>query len=121
MQRDEENEIEKYLKKFGPRPIRPLPVQSPPNYRWLIAVAALLAITVAMTYWRSRTQAKSYPTATTRSAPLDTTPEHLSITLLTKLAVDDESVLDKYLTEESRRTLPDMKGSQSTLRVLAKE
>ena len=121
MRQGEENEIEEYLRRFSPRPIRPLQVQPTKKYRWLIAAAAVMAFAIALAYWRSGTQATSYPTMKFHSAQLDTVPERLSITLLTKLAVDDESVLERYLTEKSRRTLPDMKGNQSALRVLAKE
>jgi hypothetical protein len=121
MHRNDEDAIERYLKTFRPRPIRPLQVQPASKYRRLVAAAALITITVAIGYWRYRNPEKSYPASGTHSVQQSTVPEHLSVTLLTKLAVDDEPLLDKYLAEKSRTTLPDMKGKQSALRVLAKE
>jgi hypothetical protein len=48
-------------------------------------------------------------------------PVPISVIALTKLAATDPAQLDAELAAASRRVLPDFRGEQSTLRVLAKE
>jgi len=48
-------------------------------------------------------------------------PPKLSLVAVTQMALKDPEQLDAQLTEASRRMLPDFRGSDSTLRVLAKE
>jgi hypothetical protein len=120
--------FEEYLSEFEPRKPRALPSEDISKRVWLrrFAAAATIAIALGTSLWYARKKnalnrgefaAKTaIVTPDTKSAP-----QPLSLLPLTKLALEKPEQLDAELARASRRVLPDFRGSESTLRVLAKE
>jgi capsular polysaccharide biosynthesis protein len=124
---EDDQDIERYLKKFQLRAVRPLKMPRPtgsPQMRWLVAAAALVVCAGGAALWLGKSQ-------TIRSADLRAASHVRSTELrpqrpfnspaLTKLALDDSKAFDAVLTDKARTMFPDMQGERSALRVLAKE
>ena len=123
-----DDQFEKYLGEFQPRRPRALPE---PAIHWQVSprrLAAATAITIALgaSLWFARKKSElsggvivRKDTALIPESKLVAQP--LSLLLLTQLALEAPEQLDAELTKASRRVLPDFRGKESTLRVLAKE
>jgi hypothetical protein len=118
-----DEQFENYLREFEPRRPRALkPKRQPvPDSRRRLAAAAAVTIALGTSLWlvlHSPRRQRFQTMAVGRSEPVRVP---LSIFPLTKLAATDPARLDAELTAASRQVLPDFRGDQSTLRVLAKE
>jgi hypothetical protein len=122
---DEAEDMERYLRKFGPRAIRPLKIPrrvSSPQLRWLAAFAMAVACSVALWYGtRQPTESAVTRTVSEVSPSYPRRPTPINALALTKLALDDSKSFDTALRDESQAMFPSMRGEQSALRVLAKE
>jgi hypothetical protein len=118
--------MESYLKEFKVREIRPLEQEPQLSSVWprRLAAAAVIVLTGGLSLWFSRREETTVPhAASAMQSPLnpESRPKTMSPFLLTKLATEDSKAFDAALTEASRRVLPSLRGSESTLRVLAAE
>jgi hypothetical protein len=127
MENNDKN-FEEYLGEFQPRKPRALPELIGHRQVWprRLAAAAAIAISLGASLWfvrrknelnRAEIVAKNSTSileATSPARPLAMLP-------LTQLALQDPDQLDAQLTAASLRVLPDFRGSNSALRVLAKE
>ena len=117
--------FENYLREFEPRRPRAL-TRVETRFEWRrLAAAAVVVIVVGGSTWfavhrRWPLYNGSTPTRTV-SVRVEFAEERLSILSLTQTALQNPAWLDTELTEESRRVLPDFRGKESILRVLAKE
>lgn len=125
---EHDEQLESFLREFEPRRPRALPaigVVAPARWRRLAAAAAM-AMVIGSSVWL--VLRKPSPPQAGSSAP-QTASLHLTISAapplallpLTRLALADPGRLDATLTEASRSVLPDLRRSDGTLRVLAKE
>ena len=116
--RDEQ--FEKYLSEFQPRPPRALP--EPVIYqriwlRRLVAAAAVVLMCGASIWLISRAPARME----TAQKPVVNNAPPKSMLALTRLALEDPSELDAILAKSLGNTLPRFDRPDSALRVLAKE
>jgi hypothetical protein len=123
-----DEQLESFLREFQPRPPRALGaigIVAPTRWRRLAAAAAL-AVAIGSSLWFvSRSPAPRRvgtiaPQAASRQT-LGSAARPLALLPLTRLALTEPDRLDAALTEASRTVLPDLRHSDSTLRVLAKE
>ena len=118
--------FEGYLREFEPRRPRALTAVGV-GFEWRRwAAAAVVVIAAGSSTWYAAHQgrARGSERATTKVSdgmPTEFAVERLSILSLTQEALEDPTRLDAELAEQSRRVLPDFRGKDSTLRVLAKE
>jgi hypothetical protein len=120
--------FEKYLGEFQPRRPRALPE---PAIHWQVwprrlAAAASIGIALGASLWFVRKKSEwnggevvAKDTALIPESKL--VPQPLSLLPLTQLALENREKLEAELTKASQRVLPDFRGRESTLRVLAKE
>jgi hypothetical protein len=122
---DPEADLERYLKKFQPRAIRPWKIPRRAGNPWWLRLAAVTALIVAgsMLLWNAqRTTTKPPETGRRHDIPWTMTASRTYTSpALTKLAVDDDKAFDRLLTDESRAAFPAMQAEPSALQVLAKE
>ncbi|MFZ3341251.1 MAG: hypothetical protein WA609_11510 [Terriglobales bacterium] len=123
---EHDEDIERYLRKFQPREVRPLerPRRMERRHlRWLpVAAIVVFAGCVALWYGARQTSNPPAPRAISGDASNGVRPQVRMNTLaLTKLALDDSKAFDAVLADESQAMFPNMRGKQSALRVLAKE
>ena len=119
-----DEEIERYLKEFTPRAIRPLEddTRSPNLWPRRLAAAAVIVVAGGFSLWFTLREAKTVPLKPSVSElqhEIPNSSKRVSTFLLTKLALEDEKRFDAVLTDESRRVLPSMQGQESTLRMFA--
>jgi hypothetical protein len=126
-QREDDRDIERYLRKFQLRAVRPLKMQTSARssrLRWRVAAAAVVVFAGCVALWfgahQTAKQTEPHPIYEVRSSELRP-PTRISTLALTKLALDDSKAFDAVLTDESRNMFPNMRGEQSALRALAKE
>jgi ferric-dicitrate binding protein FerR (iron transport regulator) len=121
-----DEEMERYLKEFRPRAIRPLEKEAPSHRAWLrpLAAAAAIVLAAGLCLWWSRRETATVPQASsesqTRVSPAST-EKRMNSLFLTKLALEDDQAFNAVLSEQSRRVLPSLQGHESTLRVFAAE
>jgi len=123
-----DREFEEYLREFQPRRPRALPEQIVQRRVWprRLAAAAAIAISLGASMWfiRKKSEIKSGEVVARNSTSM---PEpkwparSLALVPLTQLALQDPERLDEQLAAASPNVLPDFRGSNTTLRVLAKE
>ena len=118
-----DEELERYLSQFRPRPVRALEVRAHPKpvkRGWLIAAAlAILVGGVSLwSLWHLRQQYKGTQDELMVRRVLPPAPSPIA---LTKLALEDNERFEALLVERSRNVLPGFQGKNSTLAVLAKE
>ncbi len=125
---NDDTRFEEYLGEFEPRKPRALPLDAGSKRVWLrrFAAAATIAIALGTSLWHVRKKNalnKGEFAAKTAIVAPDTksAPQPLALLPLTQLALRDPEQFDAQLTAASLRVLPDFRGSNSTLRVLAKE
>ena len=125
--RDRDEQFESYLREFEPRRPQGLPAAIEASFEWRrIAAAATVLVVAGGCTWFAVHPRPSYSRQSAAAkagsdANAEFTVERLSILSLTQTALEDPARLDTALTEQSRRVLPDFRGKESTLRVLAKE
>jgi hypothetical protein len=122
------DKFEEYLSEFEPRRPRALPEPAVGRQVWMrrLAAAATIAIALASSLWfvgkKNEWSGKELVARNPAAIPeTNSEPQPLSLLPLTQLAFENPAQLDVELTRASRRELPDFRGSESTLRVLAKE
>jgi len=123
-----DDEMERYLRQFQPRPVRALKVVPHAGLflRWRLAAAAAagVALFAGSFLWVTHRDAHRQPaTAQVQVTKAKGAGERRfeSPLALTRLALADNDKLEALLAEESRAELPPLQGEQSTLRVLGKE
>jgi hypothetical protein len=122
MQQHDEDDLERYLKKFQPRAIRQLEVRRQTGNSWLRRMAAAVVVLAgSISLWYAQRKTAKPPEKPTIQAVRSITNIHMSTPVLTKLALDDSKAFDALLTNESQTVLPSMQGEQSALRVLAND
>ena len=126
--KDHDEQFEEYLNEFQPRRPRALPEPAVDRRVWQrrFAAAAAVAIALGSSLWfvgKKREGSGNELVAKNPSAIPETKsePQLLSLLPLTQLAFENPVQLDVELARASRKELPDFRGSESTLRVLAKE
>jgi hypothetical protein len=121
-----DEETERYLKEFRPRPLRALEV-APHAQRTLwrrLTAAAALTVCAGGLFWFARRELRlSKETANVRLPSESVLNERQARTIpsLTSLALADDERFEALLAEESRRSLPSFQGEQSMLKVLAQD
>jgi hypothetical protein len=122
MQQHDEDDLERYLKKFQPRAIRQLEVRRQTSNSWLRRMAAAVVVLAgSISLWYAQRKTAKPPEKPTIQAVRSITNIHMSTPVLTKMALDDSKAFDALLTNESQTVLPSMQGEQSALRVLAND
>lgn len=125
MERHDE-EVERYLAEFQPRPVRTLDVSHRTESVWFLGLVAAAAILFVggISLWHLRQETKGTKDAPAmRQISLTTAVprSQLNAVALTKLALEDNERFEALLSYQSRTVLPSFEGESSTLRVLAKE
>src|SRR5258707_13226015 len=123
-----DRKFEEFLHEFQLRKPRALPLDAVSKPVWLrrSAAAATIAIALGTSLWHVRKKNalnKGEFAAKTAIVAPDTksAPQPLALLPLTQLALENPEQLDAQLTAASPTMLPDFRGNNSTLRVLAKE
>jgi hypothetical protein len=126
--KEHDEQFENYLREFQPRRPRalPAPLATKPIWPRRLAAAAVIAVSLGISLgslWRKSPPHTDLTAArSTQVLPgAKSAPVSLSLLPLTQLALEDPARLDTVLTEASRHVLPSLRGSESTLRALAKE
>ena len=122
----EDEQLERYLAEFRPRPIRKLVIPDQYPNLWLrrLAAAAIILLGAGIGLWLAvRPDSRAPQIVQVRQpSPIARPPrKNLSSFALTKLALENSQEFDSYLLNESRNVLPSLQGEHSTLRILAKE
>lgn len=125
MERHDE-EVERYLAEFQPRPVRPLEVLPRTERvwtRWFLAAAAILLVAgISLRHLlREKRSTKDGPAIRQVSHPTAVGRGQFNAVALAKLALEDSEQFESLLADRSRTALPAFTGEHSTLRVLAKE
>ena len=126
--KEHDEQFENFLREFQPRRPRALPAgfAAKPIWHRRLCAAGLITVTMGVSLWFLRQKSTSRRDLISVDNPqfllyAKPAPEALSMFPLTQLALEDPARLDTVLTEASRHVLPSLQGSESTLRVLAKE
>jgi hypothetical protein len=120
-----DEEVERYLAEFEPRPVRALGVpRSKRVWPLRLVAAAAVVLVCGVSLWYLRQETKGVKDALSRRHVLPTTAvrtANLNAIALTKLALENSEHFEALLTDRSQSVLPSFQGENSTLRVLAKE
>jgi hypothetical protein len=120
-----DEEVERYLAEFEPRPVRALGVpRSKRVWPLRLVAAAAVVLVCGVSLWYLRHETKGVKDALSRRHVLPTTAVrtvNLNAIALTKLALENSEHFEALLTDRSQSVLPSFQGENSTLRVLAKE
>jgi hypothetical protein len=121
-----DEETERYLKEFRPLAIRTLDVAPQSwNVVWRrLTVAAAVAVCAGGLFWfvrRESTLSKEAANVQVSKVVVTSEPPYRTALALTTLALADNKRFETLLAEESRKSLPNFQGEQSTLKVLAKD
>jgi ferric-dicitrate binding protein FerR (iron transport regulator) len=122
-----DEQFEKYLKNFRPVDPEPLPVRTKKhaagaNRRSALAataVAGLAAVALVVIMLPHTSQ----PTPDQAQPPIPNSAQHkeISISAVTRLALDDRTAFNEFMTQKVQTQFPAMNSEQSTLRILARE
>ena len=122
-----DEEVERYLSEFQPRPVRalvvPLRNEGVWPLRW-VAAAAIVVFVCGASLWYSLQKTRHAKDALSRRHVLPTTAEQitsLNTIALTRLALENEEHFEALLVDKSRTVLPSFQEENSGLRVLTKE
>ena len=121
----EDENLERYLAEFRPRPVRALeiPRRIERVQLWLVAAAATIFLGgFALWYLLPETRGvKNAPAMQQVRSGTGLGQSNLNVIALTKLALEDEAHFEVFLVDKSRTVLPSFQGENSALRVLTKE
>jgi hypothetical protein len=116
-----DEQLERFLREFQPRRPRALPgAQQEWLKRFALAAAAVAVFLVGGSLWVFLKKAAE-PRVDLAVKTQGQTQPRLALLPLTRLALEDPARADEVLAAASREMLPDFRGSDSTLGVLAKE
>jgi len=117
----QDEQLENFLREFQPRRPRALPgAQQVWLMRFAMAGAAIAIFLVGGSLWFILKRAAE-PRVDLVEKTQEQTQPRLALLPLTRLALEDPARADEVLAAASREMLPDFRGSDSTLGVLAKE
>ena len=121
-----DEEVERYLAEFKPRPVRALRVPPRSERVWPLRLGAATGIFLigGVLLWYVRQETKGVKDALSSRHVLQTTAvrtSNLNAIALTRLALEDNEHFEALLADRSQTALPSFEGETSTLRVLAKE
>jgi hypothetical protein len=121
-----DEEVERYLAEFKPRPVRALGVAPRRERVWprRLAAAAVIFLVGGVSLWYLRQETKGVKDALSGRHVVPTTAirsSNLNAIALTRLALEDNERFEALLADRSQTALPSFQGENSTLRVLAKE
>ena len=121
-----DEEIERYLAEFKPRPVRVLGVPPRGERVWSLRLVAAAGIFLVggVSLWYLWQETKGVKDALSGRHVLPTTAvraSNLNAIALTRLALEDNEQFEALLADRSQTVLPSFQGEDSTLRVLAKE
>ena len=126
--KEHDEQFVNFLREFQPRRPSALPPAFAGKSIWQrrLYAAAIMMVTIGLSLWLLGQGSPSHKnlSASGNAQVLPDArpaPKTLSLLPLTQLALEDPARLDTVLTEASRKVLPSLRGSESTLRVLAKE
>ncbi|HEV1996388.1 MAG TPA: hypothetical protein VGR03_18785 [Candidatus Acidoferrum sp.] len=125
--KNNDKKFEEYLGEFEPRKPRALPERTVHRQVWprrLAAAAIAISLGASLWFVRRKNELNSGDIVAKNSTSMLETKSPgrpLALLPLTQLALQDPEQLDVQLNAASLRVLPDFRGSNSTLRVLAKE
>jgi hypothetical protein len=125
---NDENDVEKYLKEFRARAVRPLEIIRPKTSAWTrrLAAAAILAVLAGGGTWivvhSHKVQSVANPTVEHKTENnVGAAGKKLPMLQMTKLAVEDPEKLEALLGKAPRKDLSVLDGTKSMLGTLAKE
>lgn len=121
-----DEEVERYLSEFQPRPVRALvmPLRNERVWPLRLVAAAIGAFVCGASLWYLLQETRHPKDAVARRHLLPTTAVQttsLSAIALTRLALEDEEHFEALLVDKSRTVLPSFQEENSGLRVLTKE
>ncbi|MFZ1206308.1 MAG: hypothetical protein WBC67_12570 [Candidatus Acidiferrales bacterium] len=116
----QDEQLENFLREFQPRRPRALPRDRHVWPRRFVAAAAVIAIFLGGSLWLVLKKA-ARPRVELDVTTQEPSQPRLALLPLTRLALEDPARMDQMLSAASREMLPNLQGSDSTLRVLAKE
>lgn len=121
-----DEEVERYLAEFKPRPVRALRVPPRSEQVWplRLGAAAVIFLLGGISLWHLWRETKSVNDALSKRHDLPRTvvrARNLNGIALTRLALEDNEHFEALLADRSQTVLPSFEGENSTLRVLAKE
>jgi hypothetical protein len=133
MKHEPEQDMEKYLREFQPRAVRALETERTTEHRvahevarfdWRrLAAAAVMLFALGTSVWFAHRKSAEVQEAARPQGAVGNQirRQELNNWQLTRLALSDKEKFDEVLTEQSRESLPNLRGEKSTLRVLAQE
>lgn len=121
-----DEEIERYLAQFQPRPVRALEMRPRTKSAWppCLAAAAVVVLVFGVSIWylREDTERAKALAIVRRAGPTPVSwQDGLNALALTKLALENDAQFEAFLENKSQSVLPSFKNGASTLRVLTKE
>ena len=120
-----DEEVERYLSGFQPRPVRSL-VVCPRNQRvwplWSVAAVAIIVGGISFWYLRQETTVTKHAPTVQQVWPSSAVlQDNLNAIALTRLALENDERFEKFLSDKSRTVLPGFQGENCAFRALAKE
>ena len=121
-----DEEVERYLSEFQPRPVRALvvPLRNERVWPLRLVAAAIVVLVCGASLWYLLQETRQVKDALSRRHVLPTTAvqtTRLNAIALTRLALEDEEHFEALLVDKSRTVLPSFQEENSGLRVLTKE
>ena len=121
-----DEEVERYLSAFQPRPVRALvvPLRNERVWPLRLVAAAIVVFVCGASLWYLLQETRHAKDALSRRHVLPTTAVQttsLNAIALTRLALEDEEHFEALLVDKSRTVLPSFQEENSGLRVLTKE
>jgi hypothetical protein len=133
MKHEPEQDMEKYLREFQPRAVRALEAERAieprvayevARFDWRrLAAAAVMLFALGTSIWFAHRKSAGVQEAAQQQGGLrnQIRRQELNNWQLTRLALSDKEKFDEVLTEQSRESLPNLRGEKSALWVLAQE
>jgi hypothetical protein len=125
MKHQHDQEMEQYLRGFQPRAVRSLKMDRPAeeNHWRRLAAAAVVLFAVGTSVWYAQV---NWPKVRENTRPQAVQgnwvqQRKLNNLQLTRLALTDQEKFNEVLAEQSRESLPNLRGERSTLGALARE
>jgi len=121
-----DEELERYLAEFQPRPVRALEISPRIKNPWTprLVAAALVIFVSGVSLWHLRQETKRAKDLLPgkQVSRITVLPQsELNAIALTRLALENHEHFEAVLADKSRRALPNFQWESSTLHILAKE